>query len=92
MFHQSFPDKFIVGSETASTLSSTGCLSHSQSRPASAFAASANAGRGTGRRQVSSYDLYFASWSYSPEKEFAAQDRYPFVGGEFVWTGLGLSG
>ena len=49
--------------------------------------ASANAGEQPGNRQVSSYDLYFADWAYSPEKEFAAQDRYPFVGGEFVWTG-----
>jgi beta-galactosidase len=38
-------------------------------------------------RQVSSYDLYFAGWSYFPDKEFASQDKYPFVGGEFVWTG-----
>ena len=39
------------------------------------------------RRQVSSFDLYYAPWSYSPDREFLSQDQYPFVGGEFVWTG-----
>ena len=36
---------------------------------------------------MSSYDLYYADWASSPDHEFASQDRYPFVGGEFVWTG-----
>jgi beta-galactosidase len=36
---------------------------------------------------MSSYDLYFPPWATSPDTEFAAQERYPFVGGEFVWTG-----
>jgi beta-galactosidase len=36
---------------------------------------------------MSSYDLYFPPWATSPDREFGAQDRYPFVGGEFVWTG-----
>jgi beta-galactosidase len=85
-FHQNFPDKFIVGSETAATLSSRGVYTF----PVAAGAgtpAGANAGEETANRQVSSYDLYFASWAYAPDKEFASQDRYPFVGGEFVWTG-----
>ena len=86
VFHQSFPDKFIVGTETAATLSSRGVYTF----PVAAgpgVPASANAGQEAANRQVSSYDLYFASWAYAPEKEFAAQDEYPFVGGEFVWTG-----
>jgi beta-galactosidase len=49
--------------------------------------ASPDTGEEPSNRQVSSYDLYFAPWAYSPEKEFAAHDRYPFVAGEFVWTG-----
>jgi beta-galactosidase len=86
IFHQAFPDKFIVGSETASTISSRGIYTF----PVAAglgVPASANAGEDVANRQVSSYDLYSAPWSYSPDKEFAAQDRYPFLGGEFVWTG-----
>ena len=85
-FHQKFPDKFIVGSETAATLSSRGVYTFPVA-PGLGTAASADAGEEPANRQVSSYDLYFASWAYSPEKEFAAQDRYPYVGGEFVWTG-----
>ena len=54
--------------------------------------AAATAGEEPGIRQVSSYDLYFAPWSYSPDKEFAAQDLYPYVGGEFVWTGFDYLG
>ena len=37
--------------------------------------------------QVTSYDLASPSWGYSPEVEFFAQDQYPFIMGEFVWTG-----
>ena len=37
--------------------------------------------------QVSSYDLSAPSWGYSPDVEFRAQDEYPFIMGEFVWTG-----
>jgi beta-galactosidase len=86
VFHQSFPDKFIVGAETASTLSSRGVYTFPVATGLG-VPASANAGQDTANRQVSSYDLYSAPWSYSPDKEFAAQDRYPFLGGEFVWTG-----
>ena len=85
-FHQNFPDKFIVGAETASTLSSRGVYTFPVA-PGLGVPASANAGQDTANRQISSYDLYFAPWSYSPDKEFAAQERYPFLGGEFVWTG-----
>jgi beta-galactosidase len=86
VFHEKFPNKFVVGAETASTLSSRGVYTFPV---ALGFGtpASANAGEEPANRQVSSYDLYFAPWSYSPDKEFASQDRYPYVGGEFVWTG-----
>jgi len=86
VFHENHPGKFIVGSETAATLSSRGVYTFPVA-PDLGTPASANAGEETANRQVSSYDLYFASWAYSPEKEFAAQDRYAFVAGEFVWTG-----
>jgi len=85
-FHRSFPDKFIVGTETTSTLSSRGVYTFPVASGLG-VPASANAGEEPSNRQVSSYDLYFANWSYSPDKEFAAQEKYPFVAGEFVWTG-----
>jgi beta-galactosidase len=86
VFHQSFPNKLILGSETASTLSSRGVytfpIASGLGTPASA-----DAGEDPENRQISSYDLYFARWAYSPDKEFAIQDKYPYLGGEFVWTG-----
>jgi len=85
-FHANFAGKFIVGSETAATLSSRGVYTFPVAE-GPGTPANASAGEEPANRQVSSYDLYFASWAYSPEKEFAAQDRDPFVGGEFVWTG-----
>jgi beta-galactosidase len=86
VFHQQFPNKFVVGTETASTLSSRGIYTFPVA-PGLGTPASENAGEEPANRQVSSYDLYFASWAYSPDQEFASQDKYPFVGGEFVWTG-----
>jgi beta-galactosidase len=86
VFHKNFPDKFIVGSETTSTISSRGVYTFPVA-PGLGAVASAKAGEEPENRQVSSYDLYFANWSYSPDKEFAMQDKYPFLGGEFVWTG-----
>ena len=91
VFHQAFPNKFIVGSENEDTYSSRGFYSFPVAKGLGA-PAGANNGEQAGVHQVSSYDLYFAGWSYSPEKEFAAQDRYPFVGGEFVWTGFDYLG
>lgn len=91
VFHQRFPDKFIVGSETTDAYSSRGFYTFpvvgNQGAPASS-----NAGEEPGIRQVSSYDLYHATWSYPPDTEFAAQDKYTFVGGEFVWTGFDYLG
>jgi beta-galactosidase len=86
LFHQAFPDKFILGTETASTLSSRGIYTFPVASGLGT-PASADAGEDPENRQISSYDLYFARWAYSPDKEFAAQDKYPFLGGEFVWTG-----
>jgi len=91
VFHQTFPDKFIVGSETASIVSSRGVYTFPVATGIG-VAVSDTAGEDVANRQVSSYDLYFPSYAASPDKEFAAQDRYPFVGGQFVWTGFDYLG
>jgi len=90
-FHERFPDKFVIGTETTSTFSTRGTylfpVSDGRGEPAN--------GSGGVRPLdgvISSYDLYFADWSYSPDAEFESQDRYPFVGGEFVWTGFDYLG
>jgi beta-galactosidase len=91
VFHQTFPDKFIAGSETVAALSSRGFYAFPVA-PGLGTPAAGNAGEEPGKRQVSSYDLYFASWSYPPDREFASQDKYGFVGGEFVWSGYDYLG
>ncbi len=92
VFHRQYPDKFIVGSETTDAYSSRGYYTFPRSPPAVERPAGPNSGSQGGSRQISSYDLYFANWSYYPDYEFAAQDKFPFVGGEFVWTGFDYLG
>jgi beta-galactosidase len=91
VFHQSLPGKFIVGTETASTVSSRGVYTFPV---ASGLGEAIMDGSTDGNIefQASSYDLYYASYGTSPDKEFASQDGYPFVGGEFVWTGFDYLG
>ncbi|MBN1569737.1 MAG: DUF4982 domain-containing protein [Acidobacteria bacterium] len=91
VFRQNFPGKFIVGSETASTLSSRGVYTFPVVKGFGA-PASAKAGEDPENRHVSSYDLYYAPWANSPDKEFATMEQNPYVGGEFVWTGLDYLG
>lgn len=86
IFHEAFPQKFIFGSETASTISSRGEYFFPVA-PGIGLVAAANAGEDPARRHMSSYDLYFPAWAASPDKEFAALERHSYAGGEFVWTG-----
>jgi beta-galactosidase len=86
VFHERFPNQFVYGSETTSTISSRGEYTFPVAQ-GFGIPASATAGEDVGRRQLSSYDLYSAPWSYSPDREFLSQEHYPYVGGEFVWTG-----
>jgi beta-galactosidase len=74
----------LYGSETASTVSSRGEYFFPVSEDK-------HMGQG-GYFQVSSYDLTAPPWAYRPEVEFAAQDRFPWVIGEFVWTGFDYLG
>jgi beta-galactosidase len=85
-FRERFPDKLIIGSETASALSSRGeytfPVAGSNSAPVGA-----NSGEDRTRKQVSAYELYHAAFGASADKVFASQEKHPYVGGEFVWTG-----
>jgi beta-galactosidase len=86
VYHEKYPNKFMLGSETTSALSSRGFYTFPV---AAGFGARASAkdGEEPGKHQVSSYDMYHADWSYIPDKEFDSLDRYPYTAGEFVWTG-----
>ncbi|WP_197171199.1 beta-galactosidase GalB [Novipirellula aureliae] len=83
-FRQTHPDQPLYGSETASTVSSRGEYF---------FPVSNNKSKGSGGWfQVSSYDLSAPPWANNPDIEFTAQDRFPGVFGEFVWTGFDYLG
>lgn len=81
--HQKYPDFILLGTETASTVSSRGEYK---------FPAVEKRDPWYNDYQVSSYDLEYPNWGTTPDAEFYAQDQYPFVLGEFVWTGFDYLG
>ena len=85
-FQQQFPGKLIYSSETASALSTRGSyffpVYNGNSAPVSD-----STGGDPALQEVSAYELYTAAFGSSPDKVFASQDKYPYVAGEFVWTG-----
>ncbi|MGH7953446.1 MAG: beta-galactosidase GalB, partial [Limisphaerales bacterium] len=90
-FHKQFPDKFIFGSETAAALSSRSDYLFPVTTNNSA-AVGPNSGEDRVHHQVSAYELYCAPFGSSPDKVFASQEKNPYVGGEFVWTGFDYLG
>ncbi len=78
-----FPQGFILGSETASTVSSRGVYKFPVVKAVS---------KQYDDFQSSSYDLEYCSWSNLPEDDFILQDDKPWVIGEFVWTGFDYLG
>src|SRR5208282_5168497 len=85
-FHEKFPGKCVFGSETASALSSRGEYFFPVAAGYGA-AVGTNSGEDRTRHQVSAYELYRAAFGSSPDRVFASQEKHPYVGGEFVWTG-----
>ena len=81
--HETNSNLPIFGSETASCISSRGEYF---------FPVSNSKGGGKADFQMSSYDLYAPSWATPPDWEFKGQDQFPFVAGEFVWTGFDYLG
>ncbi len=81
--YEKFPQGFILGSETASTVSSRGIYK---------FPAVKAKMKEYPDFQSSSYDLEYCSWSNLPETDFIMQDDKPWVIGEFVWTGFDYLG
>ena len=82
-FRAANPDQPLFGSETASCISSRGEYF---------FPMSDNKAAGQSHFQMSSYDLYAPPWATPPDWEFKGQDQFPFVAGEFVWTGFDYLG
>ena len=77
------PQKMILGSETASTVSSRGVYK----TPAiiKDFATYDD-------HQSSGYDVEYSPWSGLPEQDFQLQDDYTWTLGQFVWTGFDYLG
>jgi beta-galactosidase len=76
----------ILSSETASALSSRGVYLFPV---ASAISGPVRQGSGGDSitHHLSAYELHAADFGSSADRVFASQQRYPFVAGEFVWTG-----
>ncbi|EJL64857.1 DUF4982 domain-containing protein [Flavobacterium sp. CF136] len=81
--YKAFPQGFILGSETASTVSSRGIYK---------FPVVQEKNKQYDDFQSSSYDLEACSWSNVPDEDFVLQDDKPWVIGEFVWTGFDYLG
>ena len=81
--YEALPQKFVLGSETASTVSSRGVYP----RPL-------KLGKDVKREghQSSGYDTEACSWSNVPDEDFRLQDDFPWTMGQFVWTGFDYLG
>lgn len=77
------PQGVILGSETASTVSSRGVYH---------FPVKSGADIMTDDHQSGSYDLEHCLWSNIPDWDFAADEDYPWMMGQFVWTGFDYLG
>ena len=82
-YRENYPDKPIIYSESASTLSTRGFYDLPLPKTKTVY---------SDRLQVSSYDLNAASWSDIPDREFALMQQDDFVAGEMVWTGFDYLG
>ncbi|KAG4435593.1 hypothetical protein IFR05_008939 [Cadophora sp. M221] len=85
-FHAAFPEKMLLSSETAATVSTRGTYIFPLTDGISAPVNDTSGGNSTSF-YVSAYELYTADFGSSPDKVFSTQDRNPFVAGEFVWSG-----
>jgi beta-galactosidase len=90
-FKKYFPDKMIQSSETSTALSTRGTYTFPVA-PDSGEPVSDSTGGNSVDMFVSDYGLYTAPFGASPDKVFAAQDKHPFVAGEFVWSGFDYLG
>jgi beta-galactosidase len=91
------PKGFLLGSETASTVSSRGVYKFpvvvdDNSRFASYSPNYDPTAIEKADGQCSSYDVEYCSWSNLPDDDWVWQDDKPWVIGEFVWTGYDYLG
>lgn len=81
--YENLPQKMILGSETASTVSSRGVYKlPAKIQPDKLYS----------DNQSSGYDVEYCAWSGLPEQDFQLQDDYNWTLGQFVWTGFDYLG
>lgn len=78
---EKYPQMILYGSETSSCTSSRGVYH----LPIEKYNTHES-------KQVTSYDIVGPAWAYPPDIEFDAQEKNPFVLGEFIWTGFDYLG
>ena len=77
------PNKAVIISESASTVSTRGFYEFPLPKVKTAF---------TNSLQVSSYDLNAPEWADVADDDFMWQQQEPYIAGEFVWTGFDYIG
>jgi beta-galactosidase len=81
--YKELAQQIVLGSETASTISSRGVYH---------FPVVRTSGKKTADSQCSSYDNGQPGWSNLPEDDWVQHDDYRWCIGEFVWTGFDYLG
>ena len=94
---EQLPQGFLLGSETASTVSSRGIYKFPVTPTDNSQFASYSpnydpAALQQADGQCSSYDVEWCPWSNLPDDDWVWQDDAPYVIGEFVWTGYDYLG
>ncbi|MFK8276163.1 DUF4982 domain-containing protein [Capnocytophaga cynodegmi] len=77
------PQQIILGSETASTISSRGVYKFPVERKSMPKYQD---------QQTSSYDVEHCGWSNLPEDDWIQHEDLPYTIGEFIWTGFDYLG
>lgn len=81
--YKKLPQRNVLGSETASTISSRGVYK---------FPVTRQWMKKYEDHQSSSYDVESCGWSNLPEDDFIQHEDLPYCMGEFVWTGFDYLG
>jgi beta-galactosidase len=80
---EKLPQNLLLGSETASTVSSRGVYKFPVKKKADAKYED---------HQSTGYDFEYCSWSNLPDLDFSMAEDYPWTLGQFVWTGFDYLG
>ena len=91
--YQRTPQRLVLGSETASTVSSRGVyLLPALPDNTETITNMDHPGGDSKTNQCSGYDLQYCPWSNLPDDDFRNMDDYPWTIGQFVWTGFDYLG